>query len=144
MSYTFHGRDVFAPAAAHLANGVKPHDFGPELNRYVVPRFAKVSFGANKLYGEVLHIDDFGNIITNITKKNLDKIRAEPKETLNIKLKNAVMNLKFCAAYGDVSTIHHLVLIDSHDFLEIATNQGNAAKKLRARVGQSVIVSKQR
>lgn len=144
MSYTFHGRDVFAPAAAHLANGVKPHDFGPELRRYEVPRFAKVSFRANRLYGEVIHIDDFGNIITNITKKNLDKIRAKPKETLNIKLKNAAMNLKFCAAYGDVPTNHSLVLIASHDFLEIATNQGNAAKKLRVRVGQSATVSKQR
>ena len=144
MSFTFQGRDVFAPAAAHLANGVKPHDFGSELSSCEVPRFAKTSHRANKLYGEVIYIDDFGNIMTNITKTSLDKLRAKPKETLQIRLKKTVMNLKFCAAYGDVPTNCPLAIIDSHDFLEIAINQGDAAKRLGVRVGYSVTVSGQR
>lgn len=144
MSFTFHGRDVFAPAAAHLANGTEPHDFGPELSMYRVPRFVKTSFRAGRLHGEVIHIDDFGNIITNITKENLDRISAESEETLEIKLKNTVMHLKFCAAYGDAPRTRPLVLIDSDNFLEIAINQGDAAKKLKVRVGNRVTVSGQR
>ncbi len=141
-SYTFHGRDVFAPAAAHLANGVKPEKFGQELSRYEIPRFARISFRNNKLHGEVIHVDDFGNIITNITRKNLDGLRARLKETLNVKLKNTAINPEFCAAYGDVPISHLLALIDSHDFLEIAINQGSAAKELGIQVGYGVTVSR--
>jgi len=144
VSSTFHGRDLFAAAAAHLAEGVEPSDFGPELTKYEVPRFAKVSLKADKLHGEAVHIDDFGNIITNITKENLSQLGAKPKETLNVKLSSAAINLPFCAAYGDVPTNRHLALIGSHDFLEIAVNQGNAARKLRTQVGQSITVSRQR
>jgi S-adenosylmethionine hydrolase len=142
VSFTFHGRDLFAPAAAHLANGVEPHKFGPTLNKYETPRFTRASLKADKLCGEVVHIDDFGNVITNITKENLDKIGVEPKEMLYIKLNSTVMNLTFCTVYSDVPTNCPSALIGSHDFLEIAANQGNAARKLRAQVGHIITVSR--
>jgi len=67
VSNTFHGRDLFAPAAAHLANNVSPTEFGPIARDFVKPDFARATRSETALNGEVLHIDEFGNIITNIS-----------------------------------------------------------------------------
>lgn len=140
VSSTFHGRDVFAPAAAHLANGTPPADFGSQINDYAVPTFAKPLLKAGELSGEVLHIDDFGNIITNITDADLEKIAVKPKELLTVRLKNKPWKMSFCTTYGEVATKRVLALIGSHDFLEIAVNQGNASKKFKTKVGDAVTV----
>jgi len=86
VSSTFHGRDIFAPAAAHLAKGSRPDDFGPEIKDYLVPEFAEPQVSLNELTGEVLYIDDFGNIITNISKNHLEKIGVTEGSKLRIKL----------------------------------------------------------
>jgi len=140
-SFTFHGRDVFAPAVAHLASGKPPSNFGSEISDYAVPRFAKSVLKAGELMGEVLHIDDFGNIITNITSKDLGEIRVKPKKLLSIKLKNKSWKIWFCTAFGDVASKSALALIGSHDFLEIAINRGNASKKFKVKVGDVVAIS---
>jgi len=144
VSSTFHGRDVFAPAAAYLANGTSPTDFGSEISDYAIPRFARPLFKAEELMGEVLHTDDFGNIITNITSKDLEKIRAKPKSLLSIKMKNKSWKMRFCTAYGDVASKSVLALIGGHDFLEIAVNQGNASRRFKVKVGDAVAVSLKR
>ena len=69
ISSTFHGRDIFAPAAAHLDKGVQPSEFGPEIKDLTKPEFASVKRANSSLIGEVMHIDGFGNIITNINEK---------------------------------------------------------------------------
>lgn len=144
VASTFHGRDLFAPAAAYLANGTSPTDFGSEISDYAIPKFAKPFLKTGELMGEVLHIDDFGNIITNITSKDLEKIRVKPKNLLSIKMKNRSWKIRFCTAYGDASTKTVLALIGSHDFLEIAVNQGNASKKFKVKVCDAVAVSLKR
>jgi len=141
VSSTFHGRDVFAPAAAHLANGTSPSDFGTEINDYLIPRFAKPILKAGKLMGEILHIDDFGNIITNITSKDLEKINIKPKKLLSIKLGSRSWDIRFYTAYGDVAWKTVLALIGSHGFLEIAINQGNASKKFKTKIADAVTVA---
>jgi len=144
VSFTFHGRDVFAPAAAYFANGTPPTNFGPEITDYAVPEFAKPSLKAGELKGEVLHIDDFGNIITNITSKDLEKIGAKPKNFLTIRLENKPWKIRFGKTYGDALTKNALALIGSNDFLEIAVNQGNASKKFKIKVGNTLVVSTRR
>ena len=72
VSSTFHGRDIFAPAAAHLANGVSLEEFGPQITEVVKPEFTKVTRSKDALIGEVLHVDDFGNIITNIHARDIN------------------------------------------------------------------------
>ncbi len=140
VSTTFHGRDVFAPAAAHLANGTPLTDFGSEVNDYAVPTFAKSLLKAGELSGEVLHIDDFGNMITNMTSKDLERTRVKSKHLLSIKMKGKSWKIGFCRAYGDVAPKTALALIGSHDFLEISVNQGNASKKFKTKVGDAVTV----
>jgi S-adenosyl-L-methionine hydrolase (adenosine-forming) len=81
VSSTFHGRDVFAPAAAHLDKGIKPSEFGPEITEAATIKFASVERRNSSLIGEIWHIDDFGNIITNISQKDLPQNRV-----FNVKL----------------------------------------------------------
>jgi len=140
VSHTFHGRDVFAPAAAHLANGVKPFNFGSVIHDYVVPRFVKPRLTKSALLGEVLHVDDFGNIVTNISRTEFEKTGIREGAVFGLRLKDKVVKLRFCSTYGEVLVGKSLALIGSHDFLEISTNQGNTAKKFGARVGDAVAV----
>ena len=136
VSSTFHGRDIFAPAAAYLDKGVKPHEFGPEVTDPVTPQYATVKKKNNTLIGEVLHIDGFGNIITNIPEKEL----ATPK-TVKVKLRNVSLKLAFAKTYAQAKPNEPIALIGSHGFLEIALNQGNAAEKFSAEVGDAVEVA---
>jgi len=140
VSRTFHGRDVFAPSAAHLANGCKPSDFGSEIHDYVIPKFAKPRLTKNALLGEVLHVDDFGNIVTNISRAELEKTGIQVGAVFRLRLRDRALKLRFCSAYGEVSVGESLALIGSHDFLEISLNQGNASKKFGVRTGDAVAV----
>jgi S-adenosylmethionine hydrolase len=141
VSSTFHGRDVFAPAAAHLANGTSLRHFGSEIKDYVMPDFAAPLLQTEKVVGEILHIDDFGNIITNVMGAELEKAGFKTGETLSIRLKSKSFGASLCEAYGDVAPKTSLALIGSHDFLEIAVNQGNAAKTFNVKTGDSVVIS---
>lgn len=138
VSKTFHGRDIFAPAAAYLAKGKSLLEFGPEIHDYVVPKFAKPEMRGNKLLGEVMHIDDFGNIVSNISVEDLRKIGAKEGGFLSVKFRGKDLHLRFCSTYGDVSVGQPLALLGSHEFLEFSVNQGNAAEKLRVKVSDSV------
>jgi hypothetical protein len=136
VSSTFHGRDVFAPAAAHLDKGIKPSEFGPEIAKAAVPKFASIERRNSSLIGEVWHIDDFGNIITNISQKDLPK-----KRVVNVKLPGVLLNISFGKTYAQAKPHEPLALIGSHGFLEIALNQGNAAEKFHAKAGDKIEVS---
>ncbi len=139
VSHTFHGRDIFAPAAAHLLNGVKPAEFGPEIGEATKPEFAKVTRKNDALVGEVLHVDGFGNIITNINEKEVAQSHA--KSAVSAELAGSKLELKFCKAYGEAEPQEPLALIGSHGFLEISLNQGNAAEKFKTHAGDKVTVS---
>lgn len=138
VSTTFHGRDIFAPTAAHLSKGVPPSEFGPEIRRIVKPQFAKIVRKGSMLVGEIIHVDSFGNIITNFTLKELEHLGT--KASLNIKIGEISSKLKLCKAYAGIGAKRPLALIGSHDFLEISVNQGNAAKMFKAKVGDKVIL----
>ena len=135
VSCTFHGRDVFAPAATHLDMGVKPSEFGPEIRDLFVPEFASVIRKNGSLIGEVLHVDGFGNVITNITSREI----AQSKR-VNIKLQNLSQNFTFGKTYAIAKPQQPLALIGSHGFLEIALNQGSAAAKFHAAAGDRIEV----
>ena len=136
VSNTFHGRDVFAPAAAYLDKGVKPSEFGPEITKAATPKFASVERRNSSLIGEVWHIDDFGNIITNISQKDLPQ-----NQVVNVKLPGVLQNISFGKTYAQAKPNEPLALIGSHGFLEIALNQGNAAEKFHAKAGDKIEVS---
>lgn len=138
ISNAFHGRDIFAPAAANLAKGTLPSEFGPEIHKIVTPKFARITKRKNTLTGEVIHIDGFGNIVTNFSEKELESMGI--KGMINIKLKNTKLKLKLCKAYAEAEARKPLAIIGSHNFLEISINQGNAADTFKTKVGDKVIL----
>ncbi len=132
-SDTFHGRDVLAPAAAHLTNGTHASEFGPKLNKITTTTFSQITHNRGTLIGEVIHTDDFGNIITNFGPEDLKNMKT--KGTIHIQLKNKKLQLKLCKTYAEVPKQEPLALIGSHNFLEISINQGNAAKTFKTKTG---------
>ncbi|MDW8023239.1 MAG: S-adenosyl-l-methionine hydroxide adenosyltransferase family protein [Nitrososphaerota archaeon] len=136
ISFTFHGRDIFAPTAAFLSKGVSPPDFGREIRKIVTPRFAKITRRGDMLTGEVIHVDGFGNIVTNFTEKELALTGF--KDVVKVKLKDFTLSLKLCKAYADVEPQKPLAIVGSHNFLEISINRGNAAETFKVKSGDKV------
>jgi S-adenosyl-L-methionine hydrolase (adenosine-forming) len=136
-STTFHGRDIFAPAAAYLDMGAKPAAFGPEINEAVMPEFTRVKREkTGSLVGVILHIDRFGNIITNISQKDMIQVKA-----VNIKLHNISSNVALGKTYAQAKPQEAIALIGSHGFLEMALNQASAAEKFHVVVGEKIEVT---
>jgi S-adenosylmethionine hydrolase len=139
VSNTFHGRDVFAPAAAHLAKGRPSAEFGPRIKEFVVPAFARVEKKEDTLVGEVVHVDGFGNIVTNFGKKESESLRID--QMVNVKIKDGKLSLKFCRTYADVEEQEPLLLLGSHDFLELSLNRGDAARAFKVETGDKIALS---
>jgi len=136
ISNTFHGRDIFAPVAAHLTQGTHPTEFGPETKKISTPKFARVAKKKNMLIGEVLHIDSFGNIITNIREEELHSLSIE--ETVNVKIKNHTLRMKLGKAYADVKKGEPVALFGSHGFLEISVNQDSGAATFKVKTADRI------
>jgi hypothetical protein len=139
ISNTFHGRDILAPVAAHLTNGTKPEEIGPEIQKILTAKFARVIKRKDSLIGEVLHMDGFGNIITNIEEKELSSMNI--KETVVVKFRNVKFRLKFCRTYAEVEKQEALGIVGSHSFLEISVNQGSAADKFKVKSGDRIALT---
>lgn len=134
-SATFHGRDVFAPVAAALSKGVKPEAFGLLINDEVrlADSLAPVRQKNGKVQGRIIHIDRFGNCITNITREILP---VESGATLLVKGKTI---RKFRSFYSDADSPRELFAIwGSAGFLELSVMGDSAAKLLRAKRGDKV------
>jgi S-adenosylmethionine hydrolase len=138
VSGTFHGRDVFAPVAAHLANGVRAAELGRQISRIRTPGFAEVTRGKRVVVGEVVHVDDFGNVVTNLGREELRWVGA--RAVVKIRLGSATHELRLCRTYADVERSRPLALVGSHGFLEVSVNQGHAANELGVRSGDRVVL----
>lgn len=139
---TFHGRDIFAPAAALLAKGVKPSKLGVEIASYVevmLPR-PRIS-GDKKIEGEILHVDRFGNLVTNIGRELLEELKVKPGSSLKIQFgRRKPLEVRFARAYAEVEVGEPLTLIGSWGTLEISLNQASAAGRFKVGVGAMVHV----
>jgi len=134
-SSTFHGRDIFAPVAAWLSKGTEPTNFGKVIENWVNLENVQPKVKGDTIFGEVLHVDDFGNIITNIPT-DLMKVDNE----VWISIKDALFSTKIRKSYGEIKRGELLVLIGSSGFLEIAKNQENAAKYFKVKEGAEIRV----
>lgn len=138
ISSTFHGRDIFAPAAAHLLNGVSPSVFGPQINQVKKPVYTKIKKTSTSILGQVLHIDEFGNIITNI---HIDDFVQKPqKKMISIESGTHKIKVRLCNSYSETKIGEILALFGSHGFLEISANQSNAAKITKIKIRDKIII----
>ena len=155
ISHTFHGRDVFAPAAAHLARDVQLEEFGPIIQDLIrIPDPLLKDLGAGSIQGEIMHSDRFGNLITSIgrfdrTDDNLSfkpwfpsfstrTLIAQDYEVILPQGDVVPLGRTFC----DVPKGEALAYIGSSSLLEIAINGGNAAKTLNLSPGDEIVFKK--
>ena len=141
ISATFHGRDIFAPVAAHVANGVEPSRIGRVINDFLVPDYAEAKIRRGAVDCEVVHIDGFGNVVTNIHSKDLGRTVMRYGSSFKLKHKGKSVGLKLYRTYSDVQVGTLLGLIGSHGFLDIAVNQGSAAERLDVTQGSKLKLS---
>ncbi len=140
QSATFHGRDIFAPAAAHLAGGARPETFGRPVQDYRVNEIPRpVMTGDTHIRGEVIHIDRFGNLITNINRQFLEKL--SPGGPLVLTCGNASISL-FVHTYAEAPEGTPCLLFGSNGQLEIAVKNSNAQKILKASRGDTLHIKK--
>jgi S-adenosylmethionine hydrolase len=134
-SRTFHGRDIFGPAAAHIAAGRAVEDLGTPLHDLRHLLWAIPLHDDEGVRGYVVHIDRFGNCVTNIPG---ELITGDPR-ALNAKcyIGGAVLR-GIHGTYADVPTGEPLMLVGSADYLEVGVNGGNAASLLTIRKGSPV------
>lgn len=134
VSHTFHGRDIFAPVAAYLARGASIRKMGPAQTDFVRLQWPQPRVRQNRIDGEVVFIDRFGNAITNIENAGLNT-RNQQEVFLG---RRRLCSLK--AFYQSVRAGQAVAVPGSSGFLEIAVNVGSAAKRFRLKIGDRVNV----
>jgi hypothetical protein len=140
VSRTFHGRDIFAPVAAHLARGVAFHEVGPVIEKITRLELAEPKLTKKGLEGRVMFVDRFGNLITNIAARHLEQLAGGPKSFRIGSSWNGVIR-KFGRFYAEVPAGKPIAVIGSSNFVELCVNQGNAAKTFHTKVGDKVTVA---
>ena len=140
VSRTFHGRDIFAPVAAHLATGVAFQEIGPVIEDIERLETAGPKVTKKGIEGRVMFVDRFGNLITNIAARHLEQLAREPKSFSISSRWNGVIR-RFGRFYAEVPRGKPIAVMGSSNYVELCVNQGDAAKTYRARVGDTVRVS---
>ncbi|MDP2689992.1 MAG: SAM-dependent chlorinase/fluorinase [Deltaproteobacteria bacterium] len=136
ISSTFHGRDIFAPVAAHLSLGTNPGAFGPEIEGLAPVEMPRPAKKDAIITGEVIYVDTFGNLITNIKSEDL------PADAglLDVSLNGLVIK-GLTSTYSSVRKGEPLALVSSAGHIEIAVNSGPASKYFNAKVGSRVALA---
>lgn len=136
-SKTFHGRDIFAPVAAHLAKGTDIHELGEPLESLETYRWAVPISDKDGVQGWIVHIDRFGNLVTNIPKEMIDE--AGEGANLKIYVGNTILD-RLVETFGDVTEGEPAAYIGSSGMLEIAINKGDAHEMLGVEKGAQISI----
>ncbi len=141
ISSTFHGRDIFGPAAAHLARGVPLAELGPPA-----PALASLDIKApvvlgDRVTGEVVHIDRYGNILTNMTSSHVE---ASTEALLNVTLRARTLSMPLLKSYGDAPDQQRpFIILNSDGEVEITRRETPAAQLFRGiQVGDPIVIRK--
>lgn len=134
VSNTFHGRDIFCAVAAHIANGTPYRKCGTRVKYYKKIVLPKPHITPSSIYAQIIYIDRFGNLITNISHDDSKKL-VRPRITIR---KRVVRGIE--KSYAHTPAGEALAIWGSSGFLEIAVNKGNAQKQLKAKIGDKVVV----
>jgi hypothetical protein len=139
VSFTFHGRDIFAPVAAHLACGTQPREVGDEITDYVRLSFSEPRYNKAGITCDVMYVDRFGNVVTNIPQQDANRLASI--ERLFVTMNGARRRVKLVKAYSEISNKELGLIAGSHGFLEIASREDSASRRLRAKAGDTIRVA---
>ncbi len=127
VSHTFHGRDIFAPVAAHLSRGVDPLKMGAAISDPVSLQFPVSQQKGEVLFGQIIRVDHFGNLITNIHRKDLMSFSGTDRPVIKV---GDLTIEDVRETYAEAKAEEVLALIGSSGCLEIAVNLGRASDRL--------------
>ena len=137
-SATFHARDIFGPTAARLVDSNSLDSCGPKAEKILrIPRNTATVM-ANQAKGQILYVDHYGNILTNIPGSELGKLKVG--QLLSVTIKGKSVSLPFLRTYAEAPANRPFALINSDGEFEIAINQGHAARELGVKVGDPVVL----
>jgi S-adenosylmethionine hydrolase len=135
VSRTFHGRDIFSPVVAHLANGLTAAELGNPIRDYLRLGFAGPTPTGEKAWsGIILKVDRFGNLITNFDSETWQRLASEPFE---LKVRGHLVT-RMASHYAETNTEELFVIAGSTGFLEVSLNRGSAGKTAGARPGDKL------
>lgn len=130
LSRSFHGRDIFAPVAAHLANGVALTELGTPIHDPVLLYLPQAQVLDDGWRGQVLYIDHYGNVATNIERKHLAAF-----SSIQVRIGVEIVARGVVSSYADAEPGRLIAMIDSDDRLALCVVNGNAARRLGVQVG---------
>jgi S-adenosylmethionine hydrolase len=143
LSSTFHGRDIFSPAGAHVARGDDWTQAGPEVPVKDLVRLdlKAAKFEGGSLIGEVIATDGpFGNLVTNVSAEDFMKLGYERGQEVPVKVGGKMMKIKFVRTFSDVGLKQPLLYIDSRGRLSLAVNQGSFAAVYKIEPPTSLVI----
>jgi S-adenosyl-L-methionine hydrolase (adenosine-forming) len=142
ISRTFQGRDIFAPATAHIASGVDLSELGPPIDPEDVAslEIPEAWIHDDHLHGEVLQVDRFGNLQLNFAREHLEKCELANGGNLEVRLEGHRLHVPLATHFADVKPGEFVLVEDSYRQLSLAVNKGDAKSQLRAKAGSTVIV----
>lgn len=144
---TFHGRDVFAPAAALIASGEAAFDeLGPEVTgEEIVPLLLPLTeTEGSVISGEAWWVDTFGNVQTNVAPEDLGRLGVNPGDTVTVKVGSTLHSVPWVSSYGDVDEGETLIHVDSVGLLALAVRGGRADEELNLAEGVAVSLAAKR
>jgi S-adenosyl-L-methionine hydrolase (adenosine-forming) len=143
VSRTFHGRDIFAPAAAHVANGLAIAELGPPIDPSALVRLElpQPEVRANRIGASILYVDAFGNMQLNLTREHLDQADVQPGARLELELAGQRYYAIAARTFSDARSGDLILYEDSYGNVAVAMNRGNAAEMLAARAGQGLRIN---
>jgi S-adenosyl-L-methionine hydrolase (adenosine-forming) len=142
VSRTFHGRDLFAPAAAHLAGGVAASDLGPpialdELVRLDLPA---VEIDGSHIHATVLAVDHFGNVSLNLTRDQLEEVDVVPGKRVEVVVNDRQYFAVAARTFGDARHGDLILYEDSYANVAVAVSRGSAAELLAVDEGSKILI----
>jgi S-adenosylmethionine hydrolase len=141
---TFRGRDVFAPVAAHLANGQTLDEVGPQVDVATLTRIPVrgVVVDDDHVHAEVSQVDHFGNVSLNLARADLEAAGIILGDTVELRCNGRTLAVPFTATYGDVAKGRLTLCEDSFRAVMLAVNAGHASRELRVSRGEPVVIAR--
>ena len=143
ISRTFHGRDLFAPAAAHLANGVPIAELGPPLHPDALVRLdlPRPSFADDRIDATMLYVDSFGNIALNLTRDHLDEASIVPGMRVELAARGNRYYAVAARTFADATAGELILYEDSYRNVAVAVTRGSAASLLGVEEGSEIVIA---
>lgn len=143
ISHTFHGRDIFSPAAAHLASGVELALLGPALDPMTLHRleFPQPSVGESRIRATVLYIDRYGNVQLNVTAEHLGRVGIGPGARVEVEVGFERYFAVAARTFADARMGDIVLYEDAYANIALALNRGDAARMFAVRVGDELRLS---